>query len=169
MALIGVTAVLAAIGLFLPAGVQVQRSLEIDAPPERVFPFVNDLRAFNSWSPWAQIDPATRHEFSDPSSGRGAWMRWSSDDSGVGSGTMRIEESIPNESVAMILDFGPQGTGTAGFTLVPAGGGTQITWSFETDFGYDLIGRYFGLMLDGLIGAQYEQGLASLKALVEKG
>jgi hypothetical protein len=42
-----------------------------------------------------------------------------------------------------------------------------VTWAFDTDFGYNLVGRYFGLMLPRSIGADYEKGLANLKDLAE--
>ena len=60
--LIGLAAVVAAVvivGLLLPRSVHVERSTVIEAPPSVVFALVNDYRAFNRWSPWARIDPAT--------------------------------------------------------------------------------------------------------------
>jgi effector-binding domain-containing protein len=65
------------------------------------------------------------------------------------------------------LDFGKQGTAEAYFELEAADGGTEITWSLDTEFGWDLVGRYFGLMMDRMIGAEYEKGLANLKQLAE--
>ena len=62
---------------------------------------------------------------------------------------------------------GAQGTAVAGFTLEPEGEGTKVTWGFEADLGYNPVTRYMGLMFDSWIGADYEAGLASLKALVE--
>ncbi len=52
--------------------------------------------------------------------------------------------------------------------LAPEGNGTRVTWTLESAFGYDLAGRYFGLVLDKFVGADYEKGLAQLKAVVEK-
>jgi carbon monoxide dehydrogenase subunit G len=59
------------------------------------------------------------------------------------------------------------GPADAAFELAPQGGGTQVTWTFETELGMNPIKRYFGLMLDRLLGADYEAGLTALKALVE--
>ena len=56
---------------------------------------------------------------------------------------------------------------TAYYDLQAEEGGTRVTWGFDTDFGHDLVGRYFGLVLGPLIGADYEKGLANLKALAE--
>ena len=51
LALSGLFLVFLMIGLWLPDAVQVSRSIEIAAQPEKVFPLVNDLRAFQRWSP----------------------------------------------------------------------------------------------------------------------
>jgi len=47
------------------------------------------------------------------------------------------------------------------------GGGSRITWSFDTSFEGNFAGRYFGLLLDRMIGSDYEKGLGRLKALAE--
>jgi uncharacterized protein YndB with AHSA1/START domain len=156
-------------GLLLPSQIQVQRGIDIGAPPEEVFPLVDDLRAFNRWSPWAGIDSATRYEFSGPESGVGARLSWSSENPEVGFGTQEIVASNPPEQVDLRLDFGPQGTARTHFYLAPVDTGTGVTWSFEYGIGNDLIGRYKGLIMSRMVGAKYEEGLSRLKALAETG
>lgn len=170
--LIGLGAViglLVVIGLLLPREVHVERSIVIAAPPATVFPMLNDLRNFNRWSPWARIDPETRYSFSGPSSGTGAAMAWDSDHPNVDKGRMEIIESSPGQQVVMLLDFGPKGSAEASLGVQADGQGSRVTWRFDEDFGYNLMGRYFGLMLDALIGGEYEKGLNNLKALLEQG
>ena len=48
------------------------------------------------------------------------------------------------------------------------GDGTHVTWSFDSDMGAGPIGRYFGLLMDRMVGPDFEGGLANLKALAEK-
>ena len=43
-----------------------------------------------------------------------------------------------------------------------------MTWAFDTDFGFNLIGRYWGILLDRQIGPLYAQGLANLKRISEE-
>jgi uncharacterized protein YndB with AHSA1/START domain len=169
LGLAGLVALLAVVGLFLPAAVHVERGIVIEAPPEAVYPHVSDLRAFNAWSPWARSDPDTRYIFEGPPSGVGARMTWSSDDPHVGSGSQEIVAAEPNQRLDVRLDFGDQGTATAYYLLLARDGVTEVTWGFDTVFGYDLVGRYFGLLFDRWIGADYEQGLMNLKAVVESG
>lgn len=156
-------------GLLLPGEILATRSIEIDAPPEQVFPLVNDLEAFNRWSPWAAVDSETKYERTGPESGVGARMSWSSDDPEVGSGSQEIILSHPPEKVVLMLDFGSQGGAQARFDLEPVAAGTKVTWSFGYEIGYDLLGRYMGLLMERLVGKKYEDGLGRLKRLVETG
>jgi len=167
LGLIGIIAVLVVISFFLPATAEVERSVVIDAAPEKIFPHVNDLRATQEWSPWAKRDPEMTQTFSGPDQGVGQSVAWQSDHPEVGSGTQTITESVENRRVAVDLDFGDMGTADAAFDLEPQGAGTEVTWSFQTELGMNPFMRYLGLMFDGMIGPDYERGLTSLKTLVE--
>ena len=50
--------------------------------------------------------------------------------------------------------------------LTPAGGSTKVDWSMEGENAYPL-GRYMGLLMDGMIGADLVQGLENLKTYIE--
>lgn len=158
--------VLLAVGLFLPSKVHVERSTWIDAPPANVFTLLNGFNRFNDWSPWAELDPEAEYRYEGPEAGVGATMHWTGDDS-VGSGWQMITAVEPYSRIEMELDFGPEGTARTAYHLAPEAGGTQVTWAMDVDFGWDLIGRYMGLMFDRWVGSDYEKGLASLKALAE--
>lgn len=164
---VGLAVILAALGFLLPRHAHVERSIVIAAPAPTLFAYVNDLRQFNKWSPWAQIDPATQYTFSGPETGMGATMSWQSEHPHVGSGSQEIIESVPNEHVTTLLRFGDEGDARATMELAPEAAATRVTWNFDTDLGFNPLSRYFGLMLDSMVGSNFEQGLASLKSLVE--
>ena len=155
------------ISFLLPREVSVARSTVIAAPPEAIFPYLNDLKRFNEWSPWAARDPAMQQRYEGPESGVGQKVTWASEHPQVGSGSQEIIESVANQRLRTALDFGGEGTAIAEFDLQPEGSGTKVTWGFTSDLGYNPIARYMGLMFDRWIGADYEAGLASLKQLVE--
>ena len=159
--------VLVAVAFFLPANTAVSRSAEINVSPEKLFAYVNDFEQFNRWSPWFGIDPDAKYEFEGPPAGVGSKMRWSSQHRRVGSGSQTIVKSETNSEVVTKLEFAGQGNAVARFGLEPRGGGTRITWSFETEWGNNLIGRYMGLMMDNWVGSEYEKGLQKLKQLAE--
>lgn len=161
------------IGVFLPRHVHVERSVAIDRPAATVFTVLNGYTHFLAWSPWSARDSGARYERSGPATGVGARLNWSGDPRLVGSGWQEIVASEPYRRVAMHLDFEQQGTAETYFLIEEAEPGVRLTWGFDTDLlaGQSLLGgvlaRYFGLFFDRWIGADYENGLARLKAYVE--
>ncbi|MEM9343507.1 MAG: SRPBCC family protein [Pseudomonadota bacterium] len=164
---VGLAVVFVAGGMLLPRNVDIARSIEIDAPPEAVFPHVNSLKAAEAWSPWLGLDPDVALTYEGPDEGVGAKLAWQSEHPNVGNGKQEITLSEENARVETALDFGDMGTATASYVLVEKGGGTEITWGLGLDMGAGPVGRWFGLMMDGQVGADYETGLQNLKALVE--
>lgn len=151
----------------LPQHVTVERDVVIDAPPQEVFVHLNSFENFNEWSPWAKLDPDTKYTYKGPKSGVGARMEWTSDDPNVGNGTQEIITSEPYSLVESNLDFGTDGTAVAYYKLDPQDGATDLTWGLRADMGNNPIGRWMGLAMDSMVGADYEKGLASLKKLIE--
>lgn len=151
-----------------PDEFKVSRSAKIAAPPEKVFPHVNDLHKWETWSPWAKLDPNAKSSFDGAASGAGAAMAWVGN-SKVGVGKMTITESKPSESIRFRLDFEKpmKATNTAEFIFKPEGGQTVVTWSMAGQ--NKLAGKIFGLLMncDKMVGGQFEKGLASLKAIAE--
>jgi hypothetical protein len=68
-----------------PATFSVERAIDIKAPPERIFPLINDFHQWVSWSPYETKDPAMKRSYSGPDSGKGAVYGWEGN-SNVGSG-----------------------------------------------------------------------------------
>lgn len=167
LSVLALAAVLLVVGLFLPTSAHVERSIRTTASPATVYGIVNGFQRFNEWSPWAGLDPKTRYSFSGPATGAGARMEWSSDAPEVGSGSQEIVAVEPGRSVTIRLDFTGQSTSTSTMVIEPAAGGSLVRWSFDTDFTGNFLMRYLGLMFDGMIGADYEKGLAKLKGVAE--
>ncbi|MEJ6390009.1 SRPBCC family protein [Gymnodinialimonas ulvae] len=165
--LVAIVALALIAGFFLPRHVIVERELIVDAPPEAVFPHVSSLQAFAAWSPWGDLDPDMQVAYSGPDTGVGNVMEWTSDHPNVGNGRQEIVEIVENERVTTDLDFGDMGTARAWWQLDPDGSGTRVTWGLDADMGSGPIGRWFGLLMDGMVGADYERGLSRLQAAVE--
>ena len=94
-------------------------------------------------------------------------MNWTSANADVGSGSQTITKYEPPNFVEAQLDFGMRGKPVASFDLVPSTAGTNVTWTFKSDLN-GIPAKWFGLMFDRWIGADYEKGLAKLKAVAEK-
>ena len=155
------------VGLFLPNKTHVERSATFMVPPASVFPYVNDFRRFNMWSPWAARDANTKYTFEGPAAGVGSKMYWESDHPEVGSGSQEITESLADQLVRTRLEFSGQGNANAYFDLTPDGAGTKLTWGLDIEHGLNPINRYFGLLLDKWVGTEYEKGLLNLKQFAE--
>jgi uncharacterized protein YndB with AHSA1/START domain len=109
-----------------PGQFRVARSATIQAPPEAVFPLVNDFHKWAVWSPWEKLDPSMKKTFSGAESGVGAVYAWSGN-SDVGEGRMTIGESQPNERLEIRLEFLKpfESTSISTFRFRPEGAGDR--------------------------------------------
>ena len=151
----------------LPAQAEVTRSIDIAAPPAKVFAIVGDLRRFHEFSPWADLDPNIKYTYEGTESGLGQIMRWTSDNPKVGSGSQTIIEFDPPNYSELAIDFGMMGRSIASWDVVPSETGTKVTWGFRSDL-KGIPAKWFGLMMDRWVGADYEKGLAKLKSVAEQ-
>jgi len=147
-----------------PNTFRVERSTTLAAPVGAVFAQVNDLRCWQSWSPWAKLDPAAKNTFEGPPAGTGAVFAWSGTNQ-IGEGRMTITDSRPNELVRFQLDFVKPfaGTNIAEFTFKPEGEKTVVTWSMTGK--QTFLFKAMGLIMncDKMLGGFFEQGLAQLE------
>lgn len=130
---------------------------------------MNAPKNSEKWSPWLERDRNADLKYDGPPAGVGAKLTWRSDVPEVGAGTSTITESKQDALVRVALTFEGHGDATAYFELTPSGGGTDIVWGFDVELSRNPIERYFGLMFDSMIGADYERGLANLKKVAESG
>jgi hypothetical protein len=152
-----------------PDVLRVQRAASIKAPPETIFPLIADFHSWTSWSPWEKKDPELKRTYSGAASGKGAVYAWEGNRN-VGSGRMEITEASSPAKVTIQLDFIKpfEAHNIAEFTLQPAGGATNVTWSMHgpSPFITKVMGVF--LNMDKLIGKDFEAGLANLKSVAER-
>lgn len=164
---LGVVAVLV-LAMRRPDTFRIERTVAIDAPPERIFPLIADLRAFAGWSPFEAKDPAMKRAYSGPASGPGATYDFDGNNQ-VGKGRVRITGAEPPRRVTMTLDMHSpmEAHNVVEFTLAPSGGTTTVTWSMHGPSPF--IGKLLGVFMDmdGMVGRDFEAGLAALKAAAE--
>src|ERR1041385_1721836 len=95
--IIGIIVIVLVIGVLLyayslPDTFRVEREVDIQASPEKVFALINDFRAWDAWSPWEKKDPRMKRVYSTETSGKGANYAWEGNKN-VGQGRMEITES----------------------------------------------------------------------------
>jgi uncharacterized membrane protein len=155
------------VGLCLPRQFRVERSVTIDAPAEKVHAVVSRFRDWPTWTAWNQERfPDLKMTYDGPAEGVGAKSHWTSE--AAGTGDMEITASDPAKGVAYDLAFDDGAMlSQGGIDYAPSGGDTLVTWHAEGDLGWNPVGRYFGLLMDGMMGPDFEKGLANLKRRVE--
>jgi Polyketide cyclase / dehydrase and lipid transport len=145
----------------------VRRSASIAAPPEKIFPMIDDLRAQSAWSPFEK-DPNMKRTHSGAPRGKGAVYAWDGNRQ-VGAGRIAITESVPSSKVVLLLDMVRpfKAHNTVEFTLDRIGAGTNVTWAMQGRQPY--MAKVMGLFVDcdKMCGGLFEEGLAKLKALAE--
>jgi len=151
-----------------PDAFQVQRSATVSAPPDSVWPYLDDFHRWRAWSPWEGLDPVMTRTFSGADSGAGAIYAWSGNKK-VGTGRMEITGAQSPTTLTIALDFLTpfESHNTTVFSLRPAGDSTVVTWTMTGP------NTYFGkvmsvfVSMDRLVGKDFEAGLANLKTVVE--
>jgi len=147
---------------------RVVRSTTIDAPPAKVFGYLNDFRQWRQWSPWENLDPNLQRTYSGADSGVGAKYAWEGNKN-VGSGSMEIVESAVPAKISLKLDFlRPfEAHNMTDFTFEPAGNGTKLTWDMHGP--NQCMGPIMGVFMDmdAMVGKDFEKGLANLKSVAE--
>jgi uncharacterized protein YndB with AHSA1/START domain len=169
-----ISIVIVVIGFLLYASTRantfrVERSINIKAPPEKIFSFLTNLRNGEQWSPWVEMDPHMAITYSGPEAGVGATQEWSGNKQ-TGSGRMVIVESVENERVVSSLDFFAsfKAHNMAAFLMEANGDGTtKITWAMygPQPFMAKVMGLIFNC--DKMVGPHFERGLSKLRTLAE--
>ncbi|MEO8371406.1 MAG: SRPBCC family protein [Candidatus Solibacter sp.] len=162
------------IGAFLlfaatrPNSFRVERSVAVQAPPEQIFPLINDFHNWREWSPYEKLDPAMKKTFTGAPSGPGAVYQWAGN-SKAGEGRMEIVDAKPVSQVTIDLSFLKPfpAHNTAQFTLAPRGGATHVTWAV---FGPNtFLGKIMCafISMDKMLGKDFSAGLANIKTISE--
>lgn len=161
LGILGLVALLFIISVFLPSTYKVERSLAMNKSADSVFNQINNLHHWQSWDPWNKKDPTVKTTYLGPEEGVGATQQWTSEESGNGKLTI-LESKQPNLVIYQVEfeGFDPmQGR----FEIDANSDSTcTVSWIAEGDMGNNPIKKYFGAMMDRMMGADFEEGLANL-------
>lgn len=143
--------------------IELNRSIEINASPEKVFKALNDLNQWRIWSPWLILEPETKVTVSDDTK----YYEW--DGKRIGAGNMQITSEVKNQSVNLDLTFLKPWKSKAKvrFELKGIGDHTEVTWFMDSSLPFFMF--WMKKMMMGFIGMDYERGLNLLKDFVEEG
>ena len=155
-----------------PDTFSVRRDIAVQAPPEKIFPLINDFHRWGTWSPYENRDPAMKRSYSGANSGQGAVYGWEGNKN-VGSGRMEILEASAPSKIVIKLDFLKpfEAHNTAEFTMLPQGdatsGSTNVTWLMRGPAPFMAKVMHVFMNIDRMVGKDFEAGLSNLKRLAE--
>ncbi|MGB1297116.1 MAG: SRPBCC family protein [Psychrobium sp.] len=155
------------LGVFMPQDYKIGRSIEINSSLDKAFTLSNDLNEWKRWSPWAQLDNSVKVEVGEISSGVGASQSWRDDSGG---GRLTFIESVPNQRISYNIWFGDaKHPAISSMTFEQVTANTiRVHWTIEGDMQMHVIGPWFALLMDTLVGPAFELGLENLKTEAEK-
>ncbi len=141
----------------------VKKSIQINAPKEKIFKTLNDFNHWTKWSPWLIMDPNAKVAVSDD----GKYYEWEGER--VGSGNMNVIHETPDESIDYDLTFLKpwKSKSKVRFELKEEGKGIKVTWLMDSRLPFFMF--WMKRMMTEFIGMDYERGLAMLKDYVEDG
>lgn len=168
IAIVGLIVLILLIGLALPSHLDVSSTETIEARPATVFGQVNELKNWPAWSYWNTLDPDMKVIYGEPTAGTGASYSWTS--TTMGDGNLTITNSISDSLVEINLDFLDMGTASASYALTPTGNGTSITGQFSSNYGFNPVARWMGLLLmKSEIEKSFDYSLSKIKTIAESG
>jgi DNA gyrase inhibitor GyrI len=164
--------VMGAVLVFLalqPGEVSVRRSMVIRCAPEQAFDLVRNLRSWPEWSPWPLHEPDAEVSFSeDPGAARG-WFAW--DGRLIGAGRIRHVALHAPERIEQRVEFTRPFKSTAAMswefeaTAQDAAPATRVYWVMRGRMPFLM--RFMATTMSGLVGKDYELGLARLHAQLD--
>jgi len=156
-----------AVAAALPSEYKVVRTTTINKPAECVYGVLADYGQRKAWDPWIAKEPGATITLEGSEGTIGSKYTWDGEE--IGSGSMTIEKVVENEHIQAHLHFLTpwESEATIKWDLTPSESTTKVDWIMEGKNAYPL-GRFMGLMMDGMIGSDLVQGLENLKTYVEE-
>jgi|SRR5579872_5158848 len=160
LALVVLFIVMTLLSLLFPSHLRVLRVVNIAAPREKVLPAVSDLRAWGQWNEFVRTTPLTNKTWSNPSAGKGAWMR---------SDQLNIRETAADsDGIALEWDLKGGKTYPGGISLLQAlPDSLTVQWWFDLSFRWYPWEKLGIFVYDRKLGPAMEESLTGLKQYLE--
>jgi len=168
--LVGLLALVILLSLIAPKTYDVSRSIEIARPKQEVFDYLRSLKKMDEWSPWAKKDPNMEKKLTGTDGEVGCMSSWKGNKD-VGEGEQEIKKIIDGERIETELRFlKPYKMSSDCYTDVEdtGSGNTKVTWGFsgKNKFPFNIMAIF--VSMDKMVGKDFEEGLGTLKTVLEK-
>jgi uncharacterized membrane protein len=161
-------ALLFIIPLFMSKDYKVEKSITINKPKTEIFNYIKSLKNQDNFSKWAKMDPAMKQYFTGTDSTVGFTSHWEGNDD-VGKGEQEIKKIEEGKRIDFELRFEkPMKDIAQAYMTTDSSGANQtlVKWGLTGHMTYPM--NIMGLVMDKMVGGDFETGLANLKVLMEK-
>ncbi|WP_190809059.1 SRPBCC family protein [Flagellimonas sp. S3867] len=168
--LAGIVLLILILAMIAPKSYDVSRSIEIAKPKNEVFENLRFLKNQDAWSPWNKKDPNMEKKFTGTDGEVGATSYWLGNKE-VGEGEQELTKIVDGERVESELRFLKPWKSTSDAYLITedvGSGNTKVTWGFSGKNKFPTSIFMLFMNMDKAVGGDFEEGLASLKAVLEK-
>lgn len=161
----------------MPGRGHIERSLMVGKDLRQVYDVLDNFRRLPEYSLLNSRDPDIKYTYSGKDYDPGAEVSWTSGNPAVGNGSLTIDSATPGFSkvdgttktaqIVWNLDNNWKGYGKT-FTFVLERQGqrnnfTNITWSYDVKYGWNLVNRFANLYIHGDPDAFIQYGLNNLQ------
>tara|TARA_R110000850_G_scaffold146877_12_gene269066 strand:+ start:748 stop:1281 length:534 start_codon:yes stop_codon:yes gene_type:complete len=159
------------VALFVQKDYSVTRTITIDKPISEVFNYVKHLKKQDNFSKWAQMDLDMVKTYRGTDATVGFVSAWASENPDVGVGEQEIIAIDEGKRIDFELRFiSPfEATEPAYMSTAAVNANqTKVDWGFSGHFAYPTNLMFLFIDFETMIGADLQQGLESLKVVLEK-
>ncbi len=166
--ILAVVVLILAAAMTKPDRITVSRTIFIKAPAPVIFALINDFRKWPLWAPQDKEDASLVRTYGEKAEGVGATSEWKGQGAS-GSGSMTIIRSLPDDEVEVDVNFRQPfvAHNVNTFKLVPAGAGTQVTWTMQGTNVFMMKVMSVFVSSDHIVGPHFESGLQNLSVAAE--
>lgn len=159
------------IAAFISGDFKYEKSISINAPVEKVWQNTNTLKVMDQWSPWNDLDPKMKKDWSGTTGTPGEKVCWESKNKEAGKGcqeVVKVDDSSKRIDTAIKFLTPYESEANAFVTVVPEGNRSKATWGFTSQIPYPFTIMKLFMNMESAIGKDYQKGLSRLKEMSEK-
>ncbi|SDQ68032.1 SRPBCC family protein [Flagellimonas zhangzhouensis] len=167
---LGIILLIAVLAAIAPKTYNVSRSIEISKPKAEVFNYLKFLKNQDEWSPWGKRDANMEKKFTGIDGEVGAISYWNGNKE-VGEGEQELIKIVEGERIDSVLRFLKPWKSTSDAYMITEeinDKNTRVIWGFSGNNQFPMSIMMLFMNMDKMIGKDFEEGLASLKEIMEK-
>jgi hypothetical protein len=164
----GIIALLLIVALLIRKTYHVQREIIINAPLQKVFDYVRNLKNQDNFNKWVMVDPSMKKDFQGTDGTAGFIYSWNGNKK-AGEGKQEIKTIVGGKNIETEIRFVRPFTAIAyvKMTTEPLSDNqTKVTWSNTSAMKYPL--NIMVSMIEKMLAKDMNESLNNLKTILEK-